>query len=204
MAFLSLIFGREKSTIGAIPLDALLSESTDLNSRVTEYAVENGSPISDHIIQQPEEVRITGDITAASVVIFGSSGRSELIAAKDQFRAIHAAREPVTVVTGLDVYENFGITDLNIARDNGAMKYRVTATLRQINKVQLQRAKLPPEKAMPAKNAQGESLGPGTGAKGKVGETQDGGKVDGKELGQEITSDLREGIAPVLDLLGLT
>lgn len=76
MNFVSMIFGwGGGSSIGVIPLDALLSEKTSLNSRATEYAVEDGPPVSDHVVQESEVLAIDGWVTAATVSLFLWNGR---------------------------------------------------------------------------------------------------------------------------------
>lgn len=197
VSFISLVFGIGQTEIGAIPLDCLLSERTQLDSRVTDYTVESGAIISDHIQKRPEVLNLTGTITAAGILVFGGGGRSKLIAAKDQFRTIHDQSVPITVVTGMDLYEDFALQSLSISRDNGGVKYNIDCTLKHINTVKLQKTDIPPEQVAQATNAQGEPLGKGTGASGKVGETQDAGKAqptavtsDLKSIMDSITADL--------------
>lgn len=193
MALLDLVFGTGQSEIGAIPLDCLLTESTSMDSLVTDYAVEEGAPITDHIERQPEVLNISGTITAAGIVLFSAGGKSKLIAAKDQFRALHEASETVLVITGMDMYESMAIQALSISRDNSGVKYNVEATLKHIRTVTLQKADIPPEQVQQATNDQGEPLGKGTGAQGKAGTTVDGGKVDTTtKPTSELTSDLQK------------
>ncbi|WP_237173047.1 phage baseplate protein [Paracandidimonas lactea] len=167
MAFLSLLFGLggAQSMIGSLPLDALLSEDTELTSTATKYPVEDGTNISDHITREPERLALHGTVTAAGILLLGAGGRSKLIAAKEAMRLIHEQRLPVTVVTGSDVYADFAMENAKISRTNESEKITLSCEFSKIDKTQLQTADIPPEKA------QGS-------AKGKAGKTAEkGGKV---------------------------
>jgi hypothetical protein len=167
MNFVSMIFGwNGGSSIGALPLDALVGEKTALNSRATSYAVEDGPPVSDHVVQESELLTLDGWVTAADITLLGGLnargalggmggsggastdvGRSKLIGAKDALRKIHADRLPITITTGLDVYENFVMESCSIGRSNGGGdRFELSATFRRIRKVTLRQADIPPEK----------------------------------------------------------
>jgi len=164
MNFVSMIFGwNGGSSIGALPLDALVGEKTALNSRATSYAVEDGPPVTDHVIQESEQLTLDGWVTAADITLLGGlnargavggldgastgAGRSKLIGAKDALRKIHADRLPITLTTGLDVYENFVMESCSIGRSNGGGdRFELSATFRRIRKVTLRQADIPPEK----------------------------------------------------------
>jgi len=174
MSFVALVFGKgfAQTTIGAITLDALLSETTELSSTATEYAVEDGPPVTDHIVQESEVLQLSGTISAADLTLFGAGGRSKLIAAKDALRRIHAERLPITVTTGIDVYVDMAMESCTISRTNtGGEAFEVSCSLKKIRKVVLRTAEIPPEKVAPR-------------AKGKAGQTKaNGGKVDAESAG---------------------
>lgn len=159
MNFVSMIFGLHGgSSVGALPLDALLSEKTSLNSRATSYAVEDGPPVTDHVVQESELLNLDGWVTAADVRLLGGlnvrgglglpsgdAGRSKLIAAKDALRKIHADRLPITIMTGLDVYADFVMESCSIGRSNGSGdRFEISATFKRIRKVTLRQADIPP------------------------------------------------------------
>lgn len=153
MAFLSLVFGtgREKSRIGALQLDALLTEETKLSSVVTSYPVETGGEITDHIAQEPEELSITGQVTGASTLMFGGGGRSHLIQSKEALRQIHRERLPVTIVTGMDTYDGYAMTSAVITRDNTGDRFEVDAQFRRISFAEVQEAEIPAEQVAETK-----------------------------------------------------
>lgn len=114
---LSILFGRKyaQSNIGGVVLDATLSEDHEYNSRVTNYPVEDGRIISDHIINEPETVQITGIVTDSPLTILSSFNRS--IDAFNRLVQIHKNRERITVVTGIKVYTNMVMTVLQVPRN---------------------------------------------------------------------------------------
>lgn len=201
MSFVSMIFGWNGGTsIGTVPLDALLSEKTSLNSRATEYAVEDGPPVTDHVVQESELLTLDGWVTAAEVSLLGGlvagtargirsggalsgltagAGRSKLISAKDALRKIHADRLPITVTTGLDVYVDFVMERCEIGRTNeGGDRFEISADFKRIRKVKLRQADIPPEKTSGS-------------ASGKAGQTKtNAGKTNGAEATPKQKTDL--------------
>ncbi|WMD20907.1 hypothetical protein RAS12_00620 [Achromobacter seleniivolatilans] len=154
MSFVSMIFGwNGGSKIGSVPLDALLSEKTSLSSQATSYAVEEGLPVSDHVVQESERLSLDGWVTAAEVALLGSAGaspsgagRSKMISAKAALREIHANRLPITISTGLDQYVNFVMESCEIGRSNsGGERFEISASFKRIRKVTLREADIPPE-----------------------------------------------------------
>lgn len=163
MSIVNLLFSAlagKRTTIGVLELDALLTESTALSSQITEYPVEDGTVISDHITQESERLSLSGVITGAGTLFNVGLGKYKLISAKETLRELHANRELITIVTGLDVYQDFAIESIEIERnsDDGE-RLNITAEFRKINKVTLRTEEMPPEKTAPS-------------AKGKTGKTK--------------------------------
>lgn len=201
MSFVAMIFGWNGGTsIGAVPLDALVSEKTSLNSRATDYAVEDGPPVTDHVVQESELLTLDGWVTAAEVSLLGGlvegavsalraggslgglsakAGRSKLISAKDALRKIHADRLPITVTTGLDVYVDVVMERCEIGRTNeGGDRFEISADFKRIRKVTLRQADIPPEKTSGS-------------ATGKAGQTKaNAGKTNGAEVSGRQKTDL--------------
>lgn len=113
---LSLLFGKKyaKSTIGGITLDATISEDHEFNSRVTNFPVEFGGDISDHIIKEPETLQITGVVSDTPLAILASFNRS--IDAFNRLIQIYENRERITVITGIRVYTDMVMTSLQVPR----------------------------------------------------------------------------------------
>lgn len=114
LSILRSALSRKKNAIGSLTIEATLSENHEARSQVTQQPVELGSNISDHIINEPDRVSITGFISNTPVA-GGFSNR-----AQDAFEALYAirdAKELVTVVTGYRVYNNMAISSISIPRD---------------------------------------------------------------------------------------
>ena len=163
MALIDMVFrlvDTPQTMIGALQLDALISEQTSLSNGVTQYAVEEGAPVSDHISSEAEKLTIEGVVTGASVSLFGVHGRSKMIEAKEALRVINEQRQPITVVTGLDVYPEFAMESCDISRnaDDGE-KLHISISLTKIRKAKTREADIPPGKVRQS-------------AAGKAGETR--------------------------------
>ncbi|OFK88942.1 hypothetical protein HMPREF2796_03955, partial [Eikenella sp. HMSC071B05] len=159
MALIDMVFRLKdapQTMIGALQLDALISEQTSLSNGVTQYAVEEGAPVSDHISSEAEKLTIEGVVTGASVSLFGVHGRSKMIEAKEALRVINEQRQPITVVTGLDVYPNFAMESCDISRsaDDGE-KLHISISLTKIRKAKTREADIPPGKVR--QNAAGKA-----------------------------------------------
>jgi hypothetical protein len=76
-----LLFGRKaptsiRTSLQAITLDATLAEDSEYSNRITEFPLESGSSISDHVIHEPENVTIKGLISETPVAVLGTVGRA--------------------------------------------------------------------------------------------------------------------------------
>lgn len=197
------MFFPQKTTVGFLSFDILINENIKLPSDVTKYPVEDGTEISDHITQLNEEISITGRVSSSEVLSFQfSSCMSKLIDAIDQMRAMHKAREPITVVTGLGQYTDMAFTSLSVTRSNGSdggSWLDINADLRKLKKVALKTTDLPPDKASGS-------------ASGKTGKTGDKKGPSGQEKPPEDNSILKtikngraagkSPIATIQDLVG--
>ena len=159
MALIDMVFHLKdtpQTMIGALQLDALISEQTSLSNGVTQYAVEEGAPVSDHISSEAEKLTIEGVVTGASVSLFGVHGRSKMIEAKEALRVINEQRQPITIVTGLDVYPEFAMESCDISRnaDDGE-KLHISISLTKIRKAKTREADIPPGKVR--QNAAGKA-----------------------------------------------
>src|SRR5271163_2844558 len=116
---LSLIFGRKYAqssifslNVGIVTFDTMVQEEHRFTSRVTYFPVESGTIVSDHIINQPDVVTLSGLVTDTPLNIFSSFNRS--IAAFNALIQLHERREIVHVVTGIKIYRNMAITSLDV------------------------------------------------------------------------------------------
>lgn len=113
---LSLIYGRKylSPRIGSIDLDVTISEQHNYSSRVTSYPVENGTILSDHIINEPDRLVLQTLVTDTPLSILSLSNRSSDVF--NRLVEIQQRRELVQVVTGLKVYDSMAITSLDVPR----------------------------------------------------------------------------------------
>jgi hypothetical protein len=114
---LSLIYGTKKyaqSKVGTVTFDTMVTEEHRYSSRVTNYPVESGTIISDHIINEPDTVILSGLVTDTPLNILAGFNRS--IAAFNALIQIHERRQVIDIVTGIKVYKNMAITSLDVPR----------------------------------------------------------------------------------------
>jgi len=128
--------------IGVLEFDATIHESHEYTNTVTEFPVEKGFNISDHIIRQPEKLTMEGFITNTPIprssdleTLNGADARqSRVETALEQLLDLAGLPSPVKntsditsdtmfpkvidiVETGLRQYKNMVITRVNIPRD---------------------------------------------------------------------------------------
>jgi hypothetical protein len=116
---LSLIYGKffgyyEQMRVGTITFDNTISENYFYTSRVTSYPVERGTIISDHILNLPDRIVLSGLISDTPLNMFAPFNRS--IAAFNALIALHESRSVVSVQTGLKSYDNMAILSLEVPR----------------------------------------------------------------------------------------
>lgn len=134
----TLFFNSDKDyKVGAITFDLLLSEEHNFNSTVSQYNVENGSSITDHV----QNDIITG--TMSALITTFSLYDGEIITNKcqdvlDKLEELYLKKELVDVVTLLKVYKNVIVTGINIPKDNSLGEaFIVTINFQQVNIVKL-------------------------------------------------------------------
>jgi hypothetical protein len=125
----------QAKSIGGFEIDAFLVESYNFSNSLTSLAVEEGSNISDHVVEEPDTLDIEAFIGAAkfetytgeipddlSKVEIPEDPKTRIRQAYHELLRLKRSRQPVDVVTGLDTFTNMVITSLNISRDaeNGA------------------------------------------------------------------------------------
>lgn len=122
-------------TIGELTLDLLLQEEEKLSNKVTQFPVENGSPASDHVINDSALLTITGFVTNAPIRSHPGTGDNKArvtLQGQDQLvgddinfvelaiaylRKIRLEKAPVTVITRRGTYENMLIQDFTRSKD---------------------------------------------------------------------------------------
>lgn len=147
----SLIQGRKAiGTIGELVLDARIDENHQLSNDVTQYPVEEGSNITDHVRNRPFVLTMTGHVTNSpieyvgfdeglnrfdSTVSEGAIAEGRSYSAYDVLITMYNSRILMDVQTTLNLYENMIFQDLVIPRNSSiGGEIRFTATLVQVTK----------------------------------------------------------------------
>ena len=120
---------------GAIEFDASVTETHDAENEITQFPVESGADITDHIRPQPERITINGVVTNTPIVFLGGIA-SDPARAEDAYAKVKSMRDNgdlVSVVTSLRQYDNMAIESFSVLRDaqNGNVM-NATLTLREI------------------------------------------------------------------------
>lgn len=153
-----LFYPKEGYKVGSVELDLILDEDHSKSAQVTENPLQDGRSISDGIFLELQEGSLTGLVTNHSVKIAEKRAKqlelqdSETLMAEAEnyqlenrakqawvdLKAVMDAKQPVTIVTSLEVYDNVAITNISTERngDSGdALEIKVS--FRQILTVSL-------------------------------------------------------------------
>jgi hypothetical protein len=152
---------KSKTRVGALVFDALVSESHEFSTTVTQFPVEQGAPITDHARREPAKLTIEAVITnhpikaeklsqfvydvasgRESILIEESVSRTsgafklllDMIGEMDNYEAAPRIIEPVDVVTVLKLYKNMVITSISVSKDSPEEVLRFTMTLQKIRR----------------------------------------------------------------------
>lgn len=155
MALNIITTGKSKAVIGALALDASLEETHELSARVTSNPVESGASVTDHVSIEPKRLTIQGFITDSPVQLFSgipelldqSSGSLRTSTALNQLQLLFTERQPFSVVTGLQSYENMILQRLTIPRNRETgQALRFTAELIEVRFAEFKTKDLSKEK----------------------------------------------------------
>ena len=153
-----LFYPKKGYKVGSVELDLILDEDHSKSAQVTENPLQDGRAISDGIFLELQEGSLTGLVTNHSVKIAEKRAKqlelqdSETLMAEAKnyqlenrakkawvdLKAVMDAKQPVTIVTSLEVYDNVAITNISTERngDSGdALEIKVS--FRQILTVSL-------------------------------------------------------------------
>lgn len=104
--------------IGEISVDILVERQHNLDSQVSDYPVEDGFPISDHVVRTPIKLSMVVGITSTPVTWLDELGgdSTKVQTALDAFKAIYEAGTTITIVTPEDIWDNMVMTSCNIPK----------------------------------------------------------------------------------------
>ena len=193
---LGLFFGGQKfqsmfgNQYGNIELDAMLDESHEWSADVTSNPVEDGAPVTDHVIEQADKLSIRGVVTDAplnassSILGFlgGGSADNKTQTVFDLLDTLIKKREVLTVYTKHKTYSDMVLTNVTIPRSASvgeAIEFR--AEFIHIRKVATQTVDVPD-----GVSAKPEAKAGGAG--GAVSKKSSATKASGKKQAQTIQS----------------
>ena len=127
---LGLFFGGQKfqsafgNQYGNIELDAMLDESHEWSAEATSNPVEEGAPVTDHVIEQADKLSIRGVVTDAPLnasssilgLIGGGSADNKTQSVFDLLNTLIKKREVLTVYTKHKTYDDMVLTSVTIPR----------------------------------------------------------------------------------------
>lgn len=153
---------KPKSRVGALILDAMVNESHEFTRSVTQFPVQEGAPITDHVRHEPTKITIEGLITNTPTTYSSvisqffydiASGRErtlnetsytrvsgafdllmEMIKEADTYDVAPKAMEPIDVVTTMRLYKDMLITSLTINKDKPEDCLRFTMSLQKVRR----------------------------------------------------------------------
>ena len=131
MSVINFLFGNRTpsgfSLSGVVDFDAELtiSELHERSSDVTEHPVESGARVTDHVVRNPDRLRLEGFVSDAGVAVFGAQPG----ATQDAFEVLgdaHRSGMMFDVVTGYTTYENMVIVRLDMPRERpSSMRFNI-------------------------------------------------------------------------------
>jgi len=143
MAIVSLIFKRrvrlgvaasdEFLPFGAIELDASLDETHVAENEVTQFPVEVGADITDHVRRQPDRCTIRGLISNHPLVPGLGVGGGRAAEGYQKLLAMVDEAQLISVVTTLRQYQDMVIESLEVPRDpQFSSSVQCSISLRQV------------------------------------------------------------------------
>lgn len=148
-----LVFNRERrqGRIGTLVLDLTLGENHERKNRVTQWPIEDGSDISDHIGNEPKRLMLDGFVTDSPLV----AGAQTQPRVDDAYRLLNQLwrdKQLLEVVTQFETYYEMAIERINVPRNpKSGEALRFTVELVQVLKVSSQMVDIPAD-AFPTRN----------------------------------------------------
>ena len=122
MGSVSFTYAKTPKSIGGFEIDLFLNERYVFGNKITEFPLENGAIVSDHVVEEPDEVFIKAFIGKAKMAALGEEGdqaggtKGRIIQSYNELLRLKRNRQPLTLVTGLGPYPNMVIDSFDIDR----------------------------------------------------------------------------------------
>lgn len=122
--------------------DATTSIEPGAEVDVSEYEVEEGADVADHLRVKSRTLTLTGILTDTPGFEAPAEGRASQLL--NRLHELQRARELVTVVSNFDVYEGFAVTGIKATRSATVGRaWEVTVELRELRKATTATAEIP-------------------------------------------------------------
>lgn len=161
---LAIAYTDAAGSLQALELDVFLSEQHHHQAQATEFPVEAGSSFSDHVIQRPDQVRVTVLISdsplPSTVGVDAESFRQQAAAkmylgrATGSYRQLVELKElgnPLVITTSVHVYEDMVLEEVGLPVDASSGEAAlVSLSFKRVERVGLKTVPMPKvEKAAP-------------------------------------------------------
>ena len=151
------LFSLDKSgkVLNHLPFNLFISEDHEINFRVSEHPLQDGSTVTDHVHREPYKVTVEGMFTNHPLKKFEETNEVKLkdeyatsevrstlsntaLANFEKVKELAKKREPVRLVCSLEVYPKMIVTSIKATRDSkSGSSIRFTMTLQEIKTVSL-------------------------------------------------------------------
>lgn len=133
--------------VNGYPIDVALSEDLKYESEVTKSPVEQGADVADHVIARLPVLTFEGVVSDTPTGrVANDESRLQLGGATpsqdafERFKAIHTAKQPVTVECSFGKFDHMVMTSLNPKKDAASAKsFQFTATFEDVRIVENRR-----------------------------------------------------------------
>lgn len=110
--------------IDGYPIDCVVTESHDYSSEVTEYPVETGGDVTDHVRSKPLKISLDGYVSATPIGVVANhatrqNGKLPVEDAKSKLLFVKSANEPINITTSFDSFKNMMMETLSFPKESG-------------------------------------------------------------------------------------
>jgi hypothetical protein len=123
---------------GVVEMDASIEELHVHTNQITQFPVEEGVDIADHVRRQPDRIMIRGIVTEDPITLGGGFGTGRSTDAYFELVAMLNEATVVEVVTSLRQYENMVVESMEVPRDkNRGNAAEMTINMRELLTVEV-------------------------------------------------------------------
>jgi hypothetical protein len=129
MGVVSFTYPKPTKSIGGFEIDVFLDERYSYGNKITELPLEDGCIVSDHVVEEVDEISIQAFISRAKMAAWEgplpeSDGdlpkenpKARILQKYNELLRLKRERQPITVVTGLGTFPSMVISKFDIDRN---------------------------------------------------------------------------------------